>query len=93
MYFLMDMTPMTDFDETMMSNFHNYNAFTRMSAQMNQTAIKDKASDSCKINIRSRRRMTKAWSARSSAASPTPTVDLRTSFSTSRNRSLTTTYD
>ena len=45
MYFLMDMTPMTNFDETTMSNFHNYNAFTRMSAQMNQTAMKDKASD------------------------------------------------
>ena len=56
MYFLMDMTPMTDFDETTMSNFHNYNAFTRMSAQMNQTAIQDNASDRlhCQINIRSR---------------------------------------
>ena len=45
MYFLMDMTPMTDFDETTKSNFHNYIALTRMSAQINQTAIKDKASD------------------------------------------------
>ena len=44
-YFLMDMAHMTDFNETMMSNFHNYNAFTRMSAQMNQTAIKDNATD------------------------------------------------
>ena len=45
MYFLMDMTPITNFVETRMSNFHNYNAFTRMSAQINQTVMKDKASD------------------------------------------------
>ena len=76
----MDMTPMTDFDETTMINFHNYNAFTRMSAQ---TAIQDNATDRYVVNKHKEQRRTKPWSALrpcpstgSSAASQSPSVPI-----------------
>ena len=39
------MTPTSDFNESSMREFQNYLYFTRMSAQLNQTAIMDNSSD------------------------------------------------
>lgn len=46
-----DMTPMTEFDEVSLPNFHSYIAFTRMSVQIHQTVIVDNTADRCIIKL------------------------------------------